>query len=283
MRNTFFIFLLLIIFVGCKSIAFPYFYDTENDSLPYFETPMCDNNGNNFIDGKLKFGIDTGAPQTLLVKLGLEHLFGSIEDYYNWCRENNYELSDTAPVIMLGNINLYFGKYLLNPQFECRENDVFDDFAGIIGWDVLKKIGLVMIDFKKNRIIAGGKKIKKNLLPLKTKSFDDGLGGGEYLFIPVEIDGKSYDVMIDTGACTKGIPAIILCNASNFCDNVTVKIGSEKYNDVTVTYMKDGELNDKKLATHYESFFGNTIIIGNAFFQNHRIQLDFENMQFAMD
>ena len=256
--------------------------DYEKDTMPYFETSVCDNNGNSFIDEKLKFGIDTGAPQTILVKVGIEHLFGSVEQYYDWCSENNFEISETAPTVMIGNLHLNFGNYLICPQFECRENEIFDSYAGIIGSDFLRSCKFVTIDFKKNTFVVGGKKIKKNMLPFKTVLYN-AERPCEYLFIPIEINGKIYDAMLDTGARSQGIPAIAYSKNYGFQDYVNVKMGKHFFKDVVAMELSEIEFGDAKLAQNYENFFDNVIILSNAFFKNHRIQLDFENMTFAMD
>ena len=103
------------------------------------------------------------------------------------------------------------------------------------------------------------------------------------MFIPVEIGGEKYEALIDMGACSEGIPAIAIVGNFVFGEEVFVKIGNEVYDGVKVASLGNCDFDDKNLETHYDSFFANTIIIGNAFFKNRRVQLDFERMEFSMD
>ena len=114
-------------------------------------------------------------------------------------------------------------------------------------------------------------------------SFETEKIQGDYFFIPVEINGKIYDAMLDTGARSQGIPAIAYSKNYGFQDYVNVKMGKHFFKDVVAMELSEIEFGDAKLAQNYENFFDNVIILSNAFFKNHRIQLDFENMTFAMD
>ena len=70
-----------------------------------------------------------------------------------------------------------------------------------------------------------GKESRNEVVDLSNVEFSDENGHGEYLFIPAEIDGEIYDVMIDTGACSEGIPAIAVAGNFPFGEEVSVKIG----------------------------------------------------------
>ena len=269
--------------LGCRSAAFPFYIDNKNNTMPYFEVPVCDNSGEVFSDETIRIGIDTGSPISFLYKSGIEFLFGSTEEYYSWCKSNNYETDNPEKYVYLNNVYLRFEKNAVSPVFRCCEKDENEFYDGIIGKDFLQNAKTVTFDFRKNVIFINAKKIKTNVLPLKNVEFSDENGHGEYLFIPAEIDGEIYDVMIDTGACSEGIPAIAVAGNFPFGEEVSVKISNEIYEKVKTANMKNGDFDDKNLETHYDSFFANTIIISNAFFKNRRVQLDFERMEFSMD
>ena len=274
----------LLYLCSCKNVKnaeFPFLIDYKRDTMPYFEVPLCDSDGNRFSDETVCLGIDTGAPKTFLNKNGIEYLFGSLDDYHSWCKNNNYDIENPHIFVTLQNICLDFGAYTFSPIFLCDENEESEIYDGIIGYDILKQVQSIIFDFKRNVLVIGGKKIKKNKLPLKMVSFETEKIQGDYFFIPVEINGKIYDAMLDTGARSKGIPAIAVMGNFDFSEEVSVKIGKVAYENVSA--LEDCGFDDKNLETYYKDYFVNTIILGNAFFKNHRIQLDFENMTFAMD
>ena len=289
MKERFLLFILLVcsfFCVGCKSVknvAFPFLIDYEKDTMPYFEVPLCDDSGNSFCDEKVRFGIDTGNPCTFLYKSGVEYIFNSVEDYYNYGKENGFDIENSDTAFCLYNVNLNFGTYSFEADFRCYEKEENEKYDGIIGKEFMQKAQRITLDFKNNVLVINGKKIKKNVLPMSVKAFSDEIANGEYLCIPAEIDGKIYDVIVDTGACSHGVNAIVVSGKFDFGEEVFVKIGNEVYDGVKVALLGNCDFDDKNLETHYDSFFANTIIIGNAFFKNHRIQLDFENMEFAMD
>ena len=216
-------------------------------------------------------------------KNGIEYLFGSLDDYHSWCKSNNYDIENPHIFVTLQNICLDFGAYTFSPIFLCDENEESEIYDGIIGYDILKQVQSIIFDFKRNVLVIGGKKIKKNKLLLKVSSFETEKNKGDYFFIPVEINGTVYYVLLDTGARSRGVPAIVIFGKFDFGEEVSVKIGNEMYEKVAVAVLEDCDFDDKNLETYYKDYFGNTIILGNAFFKNHRIQLDFENMTFAMD
>ena len=289
MKNIKFVVLLLclaFVFNSCKSgqsVELPFSIDYEKDTMPYFEVPLCDTNGIRFSDSTARFGIDTACPHSFLYKSGVEYLFETVDDYYLWCKNNNYDIEDEHIGIIVKSICLDFDVASVNPVFVCDEKAENELYEGIIGYDVLKKTSLLTFDFKRNELVIGGEKLKKKKLPLKMLEFKDEKNCEEYLSIPVEIDGKEYDVLLDTGACSQGVPTLAISGKCELTDEVSVKIDSEVFENVKVFALEDCNFDDKNLETHHESFFGDAIILGNAFFQNHRIQLDFENMTFAMD
>ena len=280
------VFCSILFFSSCKNVKnveFPFLIDYEKDTMPYFEVPLCDDAGNRFSDEPVHLGIDTASPQSFLYKSGIECLFASADNYHTWCRNNNYDIENPKTFISVQNACLDFGTYRFCTLLECREKDENEFYDGIIGYDILKQVHIVSFDFRKKIVVIGGKKIKKNKLPLKVSSFETEKNKGDYFFIPVEINGTVYDVLLDTGARSRGVPAIVIFGKFDFGEEVSVKIGNEMYEKVAVAALEDCGFDDKNLETYYKDYFGNTIILGNAFFQNRRVQLDFERMEFSMD
>ena len=251
--------------------------------MPFIEISLCDSEGNEISQKVVRLGVDTGQPVSFLYKSGVEAIFGSVNEYYACCKENGIE--NDISELSFSIYNIYFGnvKPAICSDFICRETIDNQLYDGLVGEDFLKKNSCITFDFKKNVFIVNGKKLKSNILPMKTISFSYDDFQGDYLSIPAKIDGETYDVIIDTGACSSGTPAIVISGESEFDKEVCVEIGNEIFESVKVASLENSDFDDKELEKIYKDYFGNIIILGNAFFQNHRIQLDFENMQFAMD
>ena len=126
--------------------------------MPYFEVPVCDNSGDIFSDETIRIGIDTGAPISFLYKSGIEFLFGPIDEYYSWCKSNNYEIDNPKKYVFLSNVYLRFQKYAVSPVFRCCEKEENEFYDGIIGKDFLQNAKTVTFDFKKNILLVNSKK-----------------------------------------------------------------------------------------------------------------------------
>ena len=85
---------------------------------------------------------------------------------------------------------------------------------------------------------------------------------------------------IDTGFDTRGELLLCVPNNLNFEDRFNISVGQKTYKNVLAIKYKDCYFPyDEKNSVKADD----RIILGNAFFQNHRIQLDFERMEFSMD
>lgn len=284
LRKIFFpaFFLFLTSVIGCKTFEVPMSIDYENYLMPYLEFQYLNINTDEYVDS-LKICVDTGSQSTELYKKGIEKMFDSIQTYSKFCAERGIKAGDA--VTINSGIRLKSKKNVFEPEFSCYETEENDFFDGILGIDTLKACKRVTFDFKDSLFIVGGKRIKKNSLPLLNKAFEPvfDIPTQWRYFIPVEINGTVYEVMLDTGCCSGTTLAILIPDSADFPEKVSVKIGNVLYENVICAKRSAADFDDKRLGEVRDEVLGDTIILGNAFFQNHRVQLDFENMQFAMD
>ncbi len=99
-RISIFIYAIFLIFcIGCKNVknvAFPFVIDYEKDTMPFFEVPLCDKEGESISKNAVRIGLDTGNPSTFLYKSGVESIFDSVAGYYEFGKENGLDIENAV-------------------------------------------------------------------------------------------------------------------------------------------------------------------------------------------
>ncbi len=288
--NVIIIFILLLLFVGCKTAEIPFEFDNEQNRIP---SVMLSFSRITYTDRKsveMKFAIDTGCYISTFYNNALKKLFYTEKEFdtfiNNFCEQEKVNRDDLEKSVAM---------YISIPKIRCGtyefkkirfENTSFvsENFDGLLGYEVFKNFGVMVLDFRKNVLILGKRIVNmQNSVPIQIKKVEFGSLKTYFLSIPVEIDGRTCDVILDTGYSSKGKPSVLTAASIDFPDEVCVKIGSFLYENVSRNKWTDGTFANTNMQEIAECLFQEIFILGNAFFQNHRIQLDFENMTFAMD
>lgn len=261
----------------------PFEYDTKK--MPNIAVTFPRQNETD--EGTMDFilGLDTGSEDTLFYNNAAEQLFDSQEEYVRFCAEagidvNNIEdgyfLSFTFPDVRTDGITFPKLSVLNTPH----KNNALD---GVLGYTAFNDYGVMVFDFRKNTLILGRRKIRRNTVPMKFQKFvitEKPYATVNLISIPVKINGGEKYVLLDTGCSSNGEPVLLLSDSDDM-ESATVTIGNNiVYKNVICRRRADAEF--VTLEGRYE-VLDDFIILGNAFFQNHRVQLDFERMEFAMD
>lgn len=269
--------------MSCKEEnAIPFDFDVKENEMPTVILSIPCNADEGFVD--LRFGADTGADINTFYNNTELKVFGSQENIEKLIAKSgitvDFEKGETVNfgILNIKCANIIFPDLLIK-QTSKGDKTILD---GVLGYNAFKDYGIVIFDFRKKKIVLGEKKVHKNVLPLKIKNFKTAVSNSNLLMIPVEIDGKMNDVILDTGFSSLGEPMILTSPATKMPKSFSVKIGSVLYKNVKLDTTMDG-FYCNLTSENAENFFKDILLMGNAFFQNHRIQLDFENMTFAMD
>ena len=285
-----FIVFLLLFFVSCKSTNIAFEFDNNVKSIPTVTISIPSFYDDSYID--MIFGIDTGCQRSCFYDYAAKKLFASEEDFDDFISAACLQKGISKEELLYKELNLELydvkcGKYTFPKVWFSNTADKANGLEGVLGYEAFKDLGVVLFDFKKNLLTIGKRKIKKNVLPMKEDVFAieflEGTSKTVLLSIPIEIEGKTYDSVIDTGFSSDGIPSILVWDFADFPETVTVKIGNIVYEKVEQVKFSDGECANQLLKDNAVFLLKEKLFLGNAFFQNKRIQLDFENMTFAMD
>ena len=185
----------IMLFCGCKC---------RNEIIIPFTIGKTENEDNFIkIRAELKHGyvlhdvltviVDTGSSVNCISKSGIKKLFYSEESFWDYiCIPKNI-LDETEATAYLdfdtkiNSILFYDKEFAFTPDFDTS---LFD---GILGYTFFSDYDRVTLDFKKNKLVLDGKKIKKNILPLKYEKDKSHASDKPHwesgLFIPVEING----------------------------------------------------------------------------------------------
>ena len=136
---------------------------------------------------------------------------------------------------------------------------------------------VVVIDYARQKIVLDEPRVSLNTVPM-TYNNDNA-----HIFLPAFIDGEAHDVMLDTGFSSDGEICLLVADDSPLPDYVSVKIGDLEWNDVYTLWWSEGTFGDQNVANDPKEYLDGIMIIGSAFFQDRRIQLDFKNMLFAVE
>ncbi len=285
---TFFALFFLIIMAGCKTTEIPFEFDTEKNRIPTVKLTFPCISENIHKNTDMLFGIDTGCQISCFRNNAEKKLFASEEDFYDCfqkaCEDGGLTIEnfkDKEVELIIPEVEC--GKYIFPELHILATSDNHERLDGLLGYEAFKDLGVILFDFKKNVLIFGKRKVNKNILPMKKENFFVGSTETILYSIPIEIDGKIYDCIIDTGFSSKGDLFILTASSINLPNTFSVKIGSVLFENVEQAKVAKAKFFSKRTTDNAEELFKTRFILGNAFFQNHRIQLDFENMTFAMD
>jgi len=280
----------IFIFVGCKN-------ETNMMSIPFYTKSNKNNKSlvkiKVAVDMKIKpkkeliFVVDTGADESLVCKSGIEKIFGTTENYWKSIEEfgiSKNEMEELGAWALVENIDIRIGHKTFTDSKICFAPNIEWVCDGVLSYKFfLENYERITFDFKSKKLVLNGEPIEKEIVPLiygkNLKDYSDQTLG-EYPFIPIEINGKTYYAGLDTGLSTTYEKQICAPNDIVLDEKIEVDIGSEKFENVVVERYKNFYFPFESLTT---TVCRKKISLPNAFFQNHRIQLDFENMTFAMD
>ena len=276
MKTIFLAFIFSLFLVSCKKEkSIPFFLE---DGMPCIEISISDIQAD-----KLIFGVDTGCYSACFYLGNIEkiyHAFSDTDLEFWTSRGADIKLADDKTIDSIGFYNVKSGKVdfpKLWIEYDKKLVNLGFNRVGLLGYKDLEKFGVVVFDFKRKKLILSEQKVNKNRFPLLKDEYED------HLYIPLKIDGEEYYGLLDTGYKTDGVLCLSVNENAGFPDWVTVQIGDILYKDVFCVWHSEGEFSDQKIAENPNEILGDTILLGNAFFQNHRVQLDFERMEFAMD
>ena len=274
------ILLFMLMFIGCRSSKIAFEYDVYENRLPSVLLLFPSSNGK---FEKLRSGLDTGAENCVFYNNAEEKIFGSKDYIKELCAKENINIDDMkADEVLFFEVNdIRCSKFLFTELWIKQTKDKGNGLDGLLGYKAFKDYGVIVFDFRKNILTIGKRKVSKNVFPMKIKRFDSF--HTKLLTIPVEIDGKIIDVILDTGFSSKGKYCLATDDWLDLQKKSCVKIGDIEYKNVEYVAFEDVNFANKLTQNNTKTLFKDCIILGNAFFKNHRIQLDFENMTFAMD
>ena len=279
MKTVFLVAIYCILLVSCKKEkAIPFVLES---GMPCITLTFSNSESNKC---ELCFGIDTGCYSARFYYGDIVKMYPNFSDTdvdFWTSRGADIKIADDKTISAIGFYNVKSDK--VNFPKLWIENDTTlintcgTKRAGLLGYTDLEKFGVVVFDFRKKKLVLGEDKVKKNRVLLSKDEYED------HLYIPIKIDGEEYLALLDTGFKSDGELCLSVNENAGFPDYVTVQIGNTVYEDVWCDWHSDGIYSDLKITENPNDVLGDTIILGNAFFKNHRIQLDFENMTFAMD
>lgn len=235
----------------------------------------------------MKFMLDTGSTHSFVFKSFFLNSFETLEEFEE---RNSIDLDYSRNEYTFRNYNLKILNEIYNDDFVLLPKDHAHNYWGILGIEFFSKYKIVTIDYINKKIILNDNILRA--LPIKMTKDDMG-----HLNIPVKLNGKTIDTILDTGfgyfdniKCIIQPKPALQDDATNvISENNIVELGGIKYKEIYAAYVSSDDLflppkvsgkdADKD---EIENIVNNHSIIGGAFFDNHIIQFDMENMEFRI-
>ncbi len=293
--KIFFLVLIQLMIISCKNNDFYKSYDfpfsqKQKNNMPLVEVQI---KGKTYI-----FGIDTGLYEPLIFfESGINKYFSSQTEYetkknkYLEKKKNNeisQEYNFKIPLLKIQNLKI---REITVYCFDIQ-NESMNGIDGIIGLSLLQRYKTITIDYNQHKILLNNQLINTNcILPFKISR--------EYkIQIPVRLNYNKQFALIDTGLDSNNNKYILIHDKMNA--NKLFKINEAKYGDAYIYEIKieiDNLINEQiwgiktsELPNSFEFVFGDYAkkftqdknILGNAVFEGHIIQFDFENMEFRI-
>ena len=286
-----------------------------------FEIPFFVNSQGNIyvelIDGdyQYKFLFDTASNINVLYNTGYKKAQKNLgydveEELFKLVRENNVILSDDDIRVYVHEYINEQGASFVMEHFNCSGNDFFkkdfvyapkeynrlddSDFDGMIGLCFFDSPTNVLIDYKNNMIVVNGNLLNAKPVPMNRLEVT-----GIYT-IEIKINGISQDALIDTGSMLfflrpeyKSDKRYKESELRNFLDENMPEYKNNGKTEIGVN-LQIGSFKEKVTGHFFSSEkYGSTAdgaafvkkinILGNQIYMNHKIQLDFENMEFRIE